>query len=327
MCEECNKCFKRKSDLKEHQDRRTGVQPHPCNVCSKLFSRSACLRWHQRSHMGERPYKCSECNMRFTEANDLKCHARSHTGERPYQCRVCGKSFSLNQNLKQHDRTHTGERPFSCKAGGKSFNQNTHLKRHRCTLTDESSCRSNVHHISSTTSGNLERGSNIRSEICGKESQFFPQELVNQKRCELNNDRNSEMEQTNYLSASDTISLTHENLKCTTDKREQNYSIVHSKRNNPSSCTVIEISDAEEDEITDCTIICDLRSSVSKEYFQTSFCKSKIAAEVKEITEKQEIATASHNGTQYPIPITKGIEKEFDTRGNTSQNMADRLNE
>ncbi|NXN55683.1 ZN777 protein, partial [Rynchops niger] len=67
-CPECQKAFKLKTGLLNHQQihsKKSQPSSYICTDCGKSFARHADLIRHQRTHTGERPYKCTECEKTF----------------------------------------------------------------------------------------------------------------------------------------------------------------------------------------------------------------------------------------------------------------------
>ena len=63
------------------------VPPRPspksfrCRECNKVFKRSSQLKQHMKTHSGERPFKCFQCDKYFVSAGVLRAHQKTHTGQ------------------------------------------------------------------------------------------------------------------------------------------------------------------------------------------------------------------------------------------------------
>nr|CAD7205236.1 unnamed protein product [Timema douglasi] len=57
-CEECGKCFKRKTQLLQHNLTHSGLKSFKCEECGKCFLRKTHLLQHNITHSGLKPFKC-----------------------------------------------------------------------------------------------------------------------------------------------------------------------------------------------------------------------------------------------------------------------------
>ena len=105
-CATCQKQFRDRWNLANHERIHTGEAPYMCNYCKKRFKTKYELKNHERIHTGEKPYQCETCNKRFSQTSSLKTHEKIHTGEFPFDCKTCKKSFRLKPQLKVHERIH-----------------------------------------------------------------------------------------------------------------------------------------------------------------------------------------------------------------------------
>ncbi|NWR51278.1 ZN398 protein, partial [Regulus satrapa] len=107
-------------------------RPYKCSKCDKTYRRKDYLLNHQRRHTGERLFQCPLCSKRFSFSGkkSLRIHQRSHAAERPYPCAECGKSFNCHSGLVRHQMIHRGERPYKCFECGKCYSRKEHLQNH-----------------------------------------------------------------------------------------------------------------------------------------------------------------------------------------------------
>ncbi|KDO19313.1 hypothetical protein SPRG_14705 [Saprolegnia parasitica CBS 223.65] len=106
----CNKRFKRKFTLQEHEKTHTGVRPYVCVIdgCGRHFSTSGNLTRHALTHNTEKPFGCGweECAKRFCTREKLVRHLKTHVGLRPFECSICNKAFTTSGNLARHAKSH-----------------------------------------------------------------------------------------------------------------------------------------------------------------------------------------------------------------------------
>merc|ERR1711860_287648 len=76
-CEECDKAFKTKCNLKDHMDRHRGVKKAFCEICKKGFWDNDKLNVHMRTHTGVKPYSCTVCLKAFSQKYDCTKHMKN----------------------------------------------------------------------------------------------------------------------------------------------------------------------------------------------------------------------------------------------------------
>ncbi|KAG0710083.1 Zinc finger protein 418 [Chionoecetes opilio] len=138
-CDKCEKKFKSKAELINHQRIHRPSEErytHCCEVCGKRFTQKANLDSHLRLHTGNRPFSCEFCGKCFSQRGNLEEHRRIHTGEKPFVCATCGVSYSRQGQLAMHRRQHTGEKPHKCQYCEKEFLRREVLKKHEHMHTD-----------------------------------------------------------------------------------------------------------------------------------------------------------------------------------------------
>ncbi|XP_035293177.1 zinc finger protein 30-like [Cricetulus griseus] len=71
----------------------TGEKPYECKECQKFFRRYSELISHQGIHVGDKPYDCQDCGKAFRLSSQLTQHQSIHVGEKPYKCLECEKTL------------------------------------------------------------------------------------------------------------------------------------------------------------------------------------------------------------------------------------------
>ncbi|XP_053312372.1 transcription factor IIIA [Spea bombifrons] len=99
------------SDYLKHES-STHKEPSVCDVCNRKFKTKAYLKEHQVVHSEERKvYNCPRegCDRTYTTLFNLKSHILTfHEEQRPFVCEHagCGKTFALKLSLERHGVVH-----------------------------------------------------------------------------------------------------------------------------------------------------------------------------------------------------------------------------
>ena len=137
ICDECNKQFHHNSRLLKHKRYvHSNDRPFVCNQinCNKRFKTKAHLIQHNLTHSSVKSFGCNKCDKRFKTFSDLNIHKKFvHTNIQPFVCPQsdCNKRFKRRYNLNQHKRIHCSEKPFECEECNKKFKSQSYLMSHK----------------------------------------------------------------------------------------------------------------------------------------------------------------------------------------------------
>ena len=151
-CPECDKRFRKKSNLLGHIGRvhegKMKKKIYKCSICSSTFTRNMSLTNHMTT-IHNIDYECTVCNLTFKTNPQLKRHLKlEHNVQKSFECSTCNATFSVRSSLKKHIATvHEKKKPYLCPECGKSFGGTNNLKIHveaihekkeyKCTKCDE----------------------------------------------------------------------------------------------------------------------------------------------------------------------------------------------
>lgn len=133
VCKLCNKPFRTRSNLKEHNNYCAGLLPFICkhSNCDKKFPTITKLKNHVKlKHDKKFSSICSICNIGFVKTSSYKAHMISHSTEKKYNCTKCDKSYKTLSNLNFHMKYHNEKLPFACDICGKGFMRKEYLEAH-----------------------------------------------------------------------------------------------------------------------------------------------------------------------------------------------------
>lgn len=85
-----------------------------CENCDKTFNSKKDIKMHsKRVHLPE--IKCKLCENIFERYCDLEVHIKAnHEANRKYECETCGKTFALRWRLRKHLANHTSLTTKKC---------------------------------------------------------------------------------------------------------------------------------------------------------------------------------------------------------------------
>ena len=120
------------SEIKNKYENMTTV--FQCTICNRCFKKRGNLKMHiAKSHkdVGSKPYKCQECTETFRQRVKLVLHMRNHRINQ-IKSEMSNQSLAGNIVIEKHtEQNHGIEQRLSCALCGKEdFLQQTELNRH-----------------------------------------------------------------------------------------------------------------------------------------------------------------------------------------------------
>jgi uncharacterized Zn-finger protein len=102
-CPDCDKMFRDKQCLKNHEQTIHMNVRETCHICGKVVTKSSLVRHIKIVHDKIR-YKCTHCKKSYAGRADLKSHVRSvHQGIKS-PCRFCHMEFQRASDKNRHEK-------------------------------------------------------------------------------------------------------------------------------------------------------------------------------------------------------------------------------
>ena len=133
QCDQCEKNYKVKGELKKHIDSiHRGIR-FPCSTCSEVLSSSQSLKRHVRT-VHETVFK----NYRQEIRHFFSLKTFSINNKFLLRCDICSKAFKDNEYLLRHMKIHEeNTKSFVCQECGKFFKYKVTLRSHIRTMHDK----------------------------------------------------------------------------------------------------------------------------------------------------------------------------------------------
>ena len=111
---------------------REQLPKYTCSICDKEFKRRYHLSEHEKVHQVKKRYVCDLCEETFSYKSKLTRHKSTQHEDQPsLSCSVCDHKFKSLWNLNEHFKTHSDSREvFSCNLCTRQYLSRWNLKRH-----------------------------------------------------------------------------------------------------------------------------------------------------------------------------------------------------
>lgn len=139
-CPHCSKRMKSRNSLYGHialfhpELSRKAVTNHKCDQCDRVFRQKGNLKKHKLTHSDKHTYKCKECCKTFKFPEQMRRHELWHKHGARHRCHLCDRRFVMKFELRKHTETLHGGVQFVCKYCSVVCHHHQAMKRHlqRC---------------------------------------------------------------------------------------------------------------------------------------------------------------------------------------------------
>ena len=103
LCHICSKPFTSKQTLNMHVNYvHTTDRPFSCRLCNKSYKIKSELTQHELTHSDHCNYSCETCGKQFRGKVNLRMHMKTHLSdsEKKHVCSMCGHRFARLQHLR-----------------------------------------------------------------------------------------------------------------------------------------------------------------------------------------------------------------------------------
>ena len=133
MCSYCEKTFRTREGLKDHEDIiHTKVGLKHCAACGEEFTTNRGLKSHMNlKHGVEERFQCKFCGFYFLSVEGHRAHEETAPCK-ANTCDICGRMYFQKKDLVKHLKGHVtkSKKAFHCKMCSKAFTRESNLNAH-----------------------------------------------------------------------------------------------------------------------------------------------------------------------------------------------------